>query len=142
LVPDEKTRWPGRGDRRALTGKGIVGDELEAEIGAAFERPLVATFVDPRPAFTAGARWQPELLGAGTGEAVAADSRCVVEVELEDAAFARTLPPGTSADVEVILDKVDDVLRIPSYALIEGARVLVLREGRLASVDVKTGLKN
>jgi len=65
-----------------------------------------------------------------------------VDVEFDDAAFARTLLPGTSADVEVILESRDDVLRIPSYALIEGKRVLVVREGRLVSVPVETGLKN
>jgi HlyD family secretion protein len=65
-----------------------------------------------------------------------------VEVEFADQAFARRLLPGTSADVEVILATRDDVLRIPSYALIEGGRVLVARAGTLVSVPVKTGLKN
>jgi len=65
-----------------------------------------------------------------------------VEVEFDDSAFARTLLPGTSADVEVILDSVDDVLRIPSYALIEGRHVLVLQDGYLVSKDVEVGLKN
>ena len=53
-----------------------------------------------------------------------------IEVEFDDAEFARTLLPGTSADVEVILDEVHDVLRIPSYALIEGTRVLVVARRR------------
>jgi HlyD family secretion protein len=65
-----------------------------------------------------------------------------IEVEFDDAEFARTLLPGTSADVEVILDAVRDVLRVPSYALIEGRRVLVVRDGSLVSVDVETGLAN
>lgn len=65
-----------------------------------------------------------------------------IEVEFDDAAFARTLLPGTSADVEVVLDARDGVLRIPSYALIEGGKVLVARDGTLASVPVKTGLRN
>jgi HlyD family secretion protein len=65
-----------------------------------------------------------------------------IEAELEDGAFARTLRPGTSADVEVILAAKDGVLRVPSDALLEGPRVLVLKDGRLASAPVTTGLKN
>ena len=65
-----------------------------------------------------------------------------VEVELGDAAFARTLLPGTSADVEIVLDARDSVLRVPSYAIIEGSRVLVARDGALASRQVATGLRN
>ncbi len=65
-----------------------------------------------------------------------------VEVEFDDAAFARTLKPGTSADVEVVLDARDGVLRVPSYALIEGRRVLVVRDGVLVEVPVETGLRN
>jgi HlyD family secretion protein len=65
-----------------------------------------------------------------------------IEVELDDDAFARTLLPGSSADGEVILDARDDVLRIPSYALMEGGRVLVVRDEILAEVPVETGLRN
>ena len=49
-----------------------------------------------------------------------------IEVELDDAAVAAGLLPGTSADVEVILSARDDVLRVPTQALLEGGRVLVL----------------
>jgi HlyD family secretion protein len=65
-----------------------------------------------------------------------------VEVDLDDAAFARTLLPGSSADVEVILDARDGVLRLPSYALIDGKKALVLRDGKLVGVPVEIGLKN
>jgi HlyD family secretion protein len=65
-----------------------------------------------------------------------------IEVEFDDAAFARTLLPGTSADVEVVLQARDDVLRIPSYAVIEGSKALVVRGGRLEEVPVATGLRN
>ena len=44
--------------------------------------------------------------------------------------------------MEIILDRVDDALRVPSYALIEGDRVLVLRDATLVSVPVRTGLRN
>lgn len=65
-----------------------------------------------------------------------------VEVELEDEAFARRLKPGMTADVEVLLRAREDVLRVPSYALIEGRRVLVVEGDVLASRPVETGLRN
>ena len=65
-----------------------------------------------------------------------------VEVDFEDAAFARSLLPGTSADVEVILRSVEQVLRIPTYALLEGDRVLVFNGGHLVARQVKSGMRN
>lgn len=65
-----------------------------------------------------------------------------VEAVFDDAAFAATLKPGLSADVTVVLRTVENVLRIPGYALLEGDHVLALRGGRLVRVPVKTGLKN
>jgi HlyD family secretion protein len=65
-----------------------------------------------------------------------------IEVEFDDAAFARSLPPGSSADVEVIRDVREGALRIPSDAVMEGGRVLVVQDGRLVSHSVRTGLKN
>ena len=65
-----------------------------------------------------------------------------IEVELDDAAVARTLVPGASADVEVVLDARPDALRVPSHAVLEGTKVLVVRDGRLQAATVKTGLKN
>ena len=65
-----------------------------------------------------------------------------VEVELADATFAATLLPGTSADIEVILDARDDVLRVPTGALMEGNKVLVLDAGLLRERDVEVGIRN
>jgi HlyD family secretion protein len=65
-----------------------------------------------------------------------------IEVVLKDEAFARALLPGTSADVEVILEIVTDVLRIPTSTLLEGGRVLVLENGLLVEREVQVGLKN
>jgi len=65
-----------------------------------------------------------------------------IEVEFEDAAFSRTLLPGTSADVEVILKAVTGVLRVPSYAILEGDRVLVLENGVLVARSITGGLRN
>ena len=49
---------------------------------------------------------------------------------------------GYSADVEVILDVRKDVLRVPSSALLQGGRVLLLQDGQLVEQPVKTGLAN
>ena len=62
-----------------------------------------------------------------------------VEVRLDDAAFARTLLPGPSADVVVVLARKEDVLRVPSYAILPGGRVLVLSNGRLARREGEDG---
>jgi HlyD family secretion protein len=50
--------------------------------------------------------------------------------------------PGASADVEIILDTRGDVLRVPTFAVMERRRVLLAR-GRKAEVrDVTAGLHN
>jgi HlyD family secretion protein len=65
-----------------------------------------------------------------------------IEAELDDAAVAATLLPGTSADVEVILDARDDVLRVPSSALLASGGVLVVNGNHLVARPVETGLRN
>jgi HlyD family secretion protein len=65
-----------------------------------------------------------------------------VEVELDDADFAASLLPGTSADVEVILSASEDRLRIPSYALLEDDKVLLVEGDVLVSRSVTIGLRN
>jgi HlyD family secretion protein len=56
--------------------------------------------------------------------------------------FAATLLPGTSADVEVILDTHENVLRMPSAALLSGDKVLRLDGRTLDERPVQVGLKN
>jgi HlyD family secretion protein len=74
---------------------------------------------------------------------VEAQNRTVdIEVELDDAASSSQLLPGTSADVEVILEVRDAVLRLPAPALLEGNRVLLAENGRLAERSVEIGIKN
>ena len=65
-----------------------------------------------------------------------------IEIELDDAGFAARLLPGTSADVEVVLETHDDVLRVPTAALLSGDRVLVVASTRLAEHPVEVGLRN
>lgn len=74
---------------------------------------------------------------------VEAQNRTVeIDVELDDAEVARALLPGTSADVELILSVREDVLRVPTTALMEGGRALVVEQGRLVERGVKTGVRN
>ena len=65
-----------------------------------------------------------------------------IEVELDEAVFAATLLPGTSADVEVILETRPDVLRIPTSALLSGDKVLVVDGRTLVERPVEVGLRN
>ncbi|MEJ2190284.1 MAG: efflux RND transporter periplasmic adaptor subunit [Acidobacteriota bacterium] len=65
-----------------------------------------------------------------------------VEVEVDDPQTMKGVLPGTSADVEVILDSHDDVLRVPASAVAEGGKVLVLADGTLVEKMVTIGLKN
>jgi len=73
---------------------------------------------------------------------IEAQNRTVeIEVELTDLEDT-VLLPGTSADVEVILSTRQEVLRISTSSLIEGGKVLVLEDDRLAERPVKLGLRN
>jgi len=65
-----------------------------------------------------------------------------VEAEFSKGKLPANLLPGLSVDVEVILAFHDDVLRIPTYTLLAGNRVLVVRKGLLVERKVKTGLSN
>jgi HlyD family secretion protein len=65
-----------------------------------------------------------------------------IEVELDDREAAAALLPGTSADVEVILEVTQDTLRLPTSVVIEGRRVLLVEDGTLVERELRPGLKN
>jgi HlyD family secretion protein len=65
-----------------------------------------------------------------------------IEVEFFDGAEGEGILAGTSADVEVVLDRREDTLRIPSSAVAEGGQVLIVRDGVLEEVVVEIGLEN
>jgi HlyD family secretion protein len=66
-----------------------------------------------------------------------------VDVAFDHPEEARGLLVGYSADVEIVLDTREDTLRIPTAALREGQRVLVLgNDGMLVERTLKTGLAN
>jgi HlyD family secretion protein len=65
-----------------------------------------------------------------------------VEAVFEETQLPENVLPGLSADIEVILDARENVLRIPTYALLENNRVLVVAGGRLVERKVTAGLHN
>ena len=74
---------------------------------------------------------------------IEAQNRTVeIEVELDNQDLASSLLPGTSADVEVILETHDDALRLPTATLLEGGAVLVVEDGTLVRREVQVGLRN
>ncbi|AXS80791.1 efflux RND transporter periplasmic adaptor subunit [Dechloromonas sp. HYN0024] len=67
-----------------------------------------------------------------------------IEVDFDQPAAAGKLLVGYSADVEIILNGRDNVLRIPTAAIQEGGKVLVFNadSGKLEERPIKTGLSN
>jgi HlyD family secretion protein len=66
-----------------------------------------------------------------------------VEVFFSDPEQVKLLLPGYSADVEIILERHDNVLRIPSEALLDENKVyLIDAEMHLSKQTVETGLSN
>jgi HlyD family secretion protein len=67
-----------------------------------------------------------------------------VEVEFAGSEDSVGLLPGYTADVEVILEQRDNVLRVPTETVLEDSRVLIYREsdGTLESRPFKSGVSN
>lgn len=67
-----------------------------------------------------------------------------VEVEINDPAEAAGLLPGYSADIEVLIEAREDVLRVPTEAVVDNKRVFVFdpASGRLSAREIETGVQN
>ena len=66
-----------------------------------------------------------------------------VEVDFTNAEDSQNMLPGYSADIEVILAEQKHTLRIPTEAILEGNKVLVLgADGLLAEHQITSGLSN
>ncbi len=66
-----------------------------------------------------------------------------VEIEFDNPGEAKHLLVGYSADIEIVVTGRDDVLRVPTPALMPGNRVLVLTAGGLLEERrIETGLSN
>jgi HlyD family secretion protein len=113
-------------------------DEVDSAAISPGQRAVVT--VDSRPGETYPGvvlRVAPYVLD------VEAQNRTVeVEVEFDDAALAATLLPGTSADIEIVLEVHSGVLRIPTSAVRDGRSVLLPEDGVLVEREIEIGLKN
>lgn len=66
-----------------------------------------------------------------------------IEVDFKNKKDTKNMLPGYSADAEVILQQRKKVLRIPSEALFDNNKVLILNhDGRLEQRQLKTGISN
>ena len=65
-----------------------------------------------------------------------------IDATFDQPAEAGRLLVGYSADIEILLERRDTVLRIPTSALLEGGRVLLISDGKLVERKLKTGLAN
>ena len=65
-----------------------------------------------------------------------------IDAVFDEQELPRNLLPGVSADIEVILEAHEDVMRIPTYALLEGNRVLIVSGEKLVERKVSVGLRN
>jgi len=67
-----------------------------------------------------------------------------VEVEFDDPSRFRTLLVGYSADVEVVLATRENVMRVPTSALVDGNKLYIVdpADGTLIVREVETGLSN
>lgn len=65
-----------------------------------------------------------------------------IEAEIDDPEALAALLPGYSADVEVILANREDVLRVPSQAVLEGDHVLTLVNDRIEERTIEIGVSN
>ncbi len=67
-----------------------------------------------------------------------------IEVDFDVPGLGTELKPGYSADVEILLERHEDSLRVPTEALLEGPKVLVYdaHSSTLKGRAVKTGIAN
>ena len=66
-----------------------------------------------------------------------------IEVDFNNIEDTNNMLPGYSADAEVILDRRDKVLRIPTVALFDRNQVLIFKDdGMLEQRPIKTGMSN
>lgn len=65
-----------------------------------------------------------------------------IELDLPHDPMRPSPRPGMTADAEVVLDRREAVLRVPSLAIIEGRGVLVEERGRASERTIEVGLRN
>jgi HlyD family secretion protein len=124
-------------DERCLYVKAPM-DEVDAPKIAVGQLVRITLDALPKQSFPGKVRRVAPYVSAVEKQARTVD----VEVTFDEPARAGRLLVGYSADVEIVLDVRRDTLRAPTAALLEGGRVLVLADGRLAERKVKAGVAN
>lgn len=114
-------------------------DEVDAPKVRAGQRVRISLDALPKQSFPGKVRRVAPYVTAVEKQARTVD----VEATFDEPAKLGRLLVGYSADVEVVLDARESVLRVPTAALLEGGRVLVLAlDGKLAERKLKVGLAN
>jgi HlyD family secretion protein len=114
-------------------------DEVDAPKIRAGQPVRISLDALPRQSFPGTVRRVAPFVSAVEKQARTVD----IEAIFDDPSQAGRLLIGYSADVEVILDVRDNVVRIPTAALLEGGRVYAVgADNRLAERRVKPGLSN
>ncbi len=100
----------------------------------------VRVTVDPYP----GVVWKSRLTRIAPVVVTVKEQNRTQEIEADLPADS-TLPhprPGMTADVEIILERREAVLRVPTLSVIDGQRVFVVENGRAVSRTVKVGVRS
>ncbi|MCB1966055.1 MAG: efflux RND transporter periplasmic adaptor subunit [Candidatus Accumulibacter sp.] len=114
-------------------------DEVDAPRIAAGQPVRISLDALPKQSFAGRVKRVAPYVSAVEKQARTVD----IEADFDDPAAPGKLLVGYSADIEVILDRRENVVRVPTSALLEGGRVLVAgADGRLEERQVKTGLAN
>jgi HlyD family secretion protein len=114
-------------------------DEVDAPRIAAGQPVRISLDALPRQSFPGKVKRVAPYVSAVEKQARTVD----IEATFDDPTAPGKLLVGYSADIEVILDARENVVRVPTSALLEGGRVLVASaEGKLEERQVKTGLAN
>jgi len=112
----------------------------ERDAGRLVEGLPVRITVDTYP----NAVWNSRITRLSPVVEEAKEQNRTVDVEADFPAQSGnpTPSPGMTADVEIVLDRRDRVLRVPSFSVVDGKRVLVAQGRRAVSRDVELGLRN
>lgn len=114
-------------------------DEVDAPRIAVGQRAAITLDALPGRRFEGRVRRVAPYVAALEKQARTVD----VEVDFSDPDDARGLLVGYSADVEILLERRDGVLRIPTAAIRDGDRVLILGDDdRLAERRIGAGIAN